>query len=340
MKRKVKGANKVGISEIADAIGISKSTVSRALNNHPKISIETKQKVLKHAQRLGYKPNIPDLISNKKSKSIAIIIPHQQSLYLSNIIVSAREYAASKGYSLFVCESNYDLEIERMCIEQIKSLGILSLIYVAHNKSEELEQIDFLAKENFPLIIIHEMPLKNDVSTVMLDVHQSLFDGIKHLKSNGATRPALIIDEVDDSVNKQVASLYESMVEDLDMDYSKDNVITSSDNKLEIVEAVNRLLSMKVPPNAIIFGSYTNAYRAWHIINERKDIKENILLMSINSNSLMLNAKPNITYLNLQGAKLGTEAARQAIKQIKKKDEISTKVYFSRLIIKSSSIKK
>jgi len=333
-------ASKVGINEIAEALGVSKSTVSRALNDHPKISKETKQKVLFQAQQLGYEPNVPNLISNKESHAIALIIPHSKNTFFSEIITSIREICDANKYSLFVCESNYDIGIEKKCIEQIKSLGFQAMIYVAHKDSEKLNDLEYLIKVGFPLTVVHESHLKNAASTVILDVHQSFYDSIQHLKSSGAKNVALVVSEKRNSICQQVTSLYEPMLESEGLNNVKYDIPKSDLESKNVQLIIDNLFSGDNQPDSIIFNSYDMAFRAWHIINDANSvIQKDVRIMSLNSNSLMLNAKPNITYLQLQGVKVGQEVAKLTFKQINKNSKPSTQVFFSRLIIKSSSIR-
>ncbi len=333
-------ASKVGISEIADALNISKSTVSRALNDHPKISKETKQRVLFQAQQLGYEPNVPNLISNKESHAIALIIPHSRNTFFTEIIASIRQLCTINKYSLFVCESNYDIVEEQKCIEQIKSLGFQAMVYVAHKHSEKLNDLEYLIKVGFPLTVIHESHLKNTASTVILDVHQSFYDSILHLKSSGAENIALVISEDRNSISQQASALYQPMLESEGLNNIEYNVLQSDLESKNMPMIIKALFSADTQPDSIIFNSYDMAFRAWHIINDvNSGINKDVRIMSLNSNDLMLNIKPNITYLQLQGAKIGQEAAKLTFKQINNRAKPSTQVFFSRLIIKSSSIR-
>jgi len=335
-----KKSNKVGINEIAEALGISKSTVSRALNNHPKISEATKQKVLKQAHQLGYTPNIPDLISNKESRSVVLLLPHTKNIFFNEIIESVRAACELKQYSLFVCESNYDIAVEAKCIDQIKALGFQALIYVAHGNTEQLEGLDYLAKSGLPISIIHENHLKSTVPTVILDVHQSLFDGIKHLKSNDAQRIGLIIDEEENSICGQVNGFFKNMLIDEGLTYYPEFIYNQAyKDTINIPLLIDQMFSEETVPDALIFGSYDYAYKAFQYLNAKQLNVDPVLIMSIHSSKLMNFAKPNITYLHLQGLKLGSEAARLVFKQLNKAPKSSTKVFFSRLIIKSSSLK-
>ena len=331
--------NKVGISEIAAALGISKSTVSRALNNHPKISEATKQKVLKQAQQLGYQPNIPDLISNKESRSLALLIPHSDNTYYKDIIQSARAICRQNDFSLFICESAYDIQNERKCIKQIQALDFSGLIYVSHTKSKEVEELEYLIKQGFSVSVIHHNLMTNSVSTVILDVHQSFNDSILHLKNNGAKSIGLIINEEENALCAHINGIFEETLQKMDLKYHPDFVFSTAYGDEQLSSILNRLFGGSKSPDALIFSSYNQAFKTLQQIDSLKEKDDKVLIMSINSSDLREYAKPNISYLNLQGTKLGKKAAQLVFEQIARPIKAATKVYFSRLIIKSSSLK-
>jgi LacI family transcriptional regulator len=90
------------VQEIADEISISASTVSRALNNHPKISQATKEKVWEAAKKLGYQPNIPAYMNSDKTKTICFMVPdlstsfYRAALFYSEVLFL--KYLVKKRY--------------------------------------------------------------------------------------------------------------------------------------------------------------------------------------------------------------------------------------------------
>jgi DNA-binding LacI/PurR family transcriptional regulator len=129
------------------------------------------------------------------------------------------------------------------------------------------------------------------------------------------------------------------MLEKEDLKYYPELKIKLSMSDNDIISIIDDLFENDMKADAIIFDSYCQAFKAYQYINDAySKYDSNILIMSLNSNDLMLHAKPNITYLNLQGSKMGEEAAKLVFKQINGNTKANTKIMFSRLIIKSSSI--
>jgi len=88
LKKDNKKKANITVKDIADSINISASTVSRALNNHPKISQTTKEKVWAAAKKLGYQPNIPAYMNPENSKTICFLVPEiDNAFYIDTLRV-------------------------------------------------------------------------------------------------------------------------------------------------------------------------------------------------------------------------------------------------------------
>lgn len=103
----------ISINDIARALGISPSTVSRALKDHPDISTETKRVVQQYATEVNYRPNALALsLKRQRSNTLGLIIPEIVHHFFSSIISGIEELAYSKGYRLIICQSNEDYQRE------------------------------------------------------------------------------------------------------------------------------------------------------------------------------------------------------------------------------------
>ncbi len=104
-------SNQVTIKDIARELGISPSTVSRALKDHPDISPETKKAVNKLADELHYQPNSIALsLRHRKSNTIGVIIPELVHFFFSPVISGIEDVDYSAGYSVIVSQSNESYE--------------------------------------------------------------------------------------------------------------------------------------------------------------------------------------------------------------------------------------
>jgi len=329
----------IRIQDLAEKLGTSSSTVSRALNDHPKISLAMKQRVLDMAIQMGYKPSIPSLMSENETKTIALILPNITNSYYGEIIKSVRQIVEKDAYALFICETDYHAEKERFFFEQIELMKMQGLIYLAHRDSDEQEILEIFAKKRFPMVFIHENKLKEKVPTIILDVYQSLSEAVDHLKSNEAKSISLLIDDDQNPINAQIEELFLQLVESDDEESDNTRVyhINSDDDFMH--KQLDAVLKSAHAPDALIISSMKMAYAVQQLISKGLLGTEKLLLISLNKDSFDSFARPKISYFKLQGEQIGGAAAKLLFKQIKNGMKAESKAFFSRLIIKSSSMR-
>jgi len=329
----------IRIQDLAEKIGTSASTVSRALNDHPKISVAMKQKVLDMAIQLGYKPSIPSLMSENETKTIALILPNITSSYYSEIIKAVKQHVEENSYALFICETDYQAQKERFFFEQIELMKMQGLIYLAHKNSDEQEILEIFAKKKFPMVFIHENKLKEKVPTVILDVYQSLSEAVEHLKSNEAKNISLLIDDVQNPVYAQVEELFLQLVEKDEEGAKTSSVFHINSEDDFILKQLDAVLRNNQTFDALIISSMRMAYAVQQIVNKASIDSKKLLLISLTKDAFDGFARPKISYFNLRGDQIGGAAAKLLFKQIKNGMKAESKAFFSRLIIKSSSMK-
>jgi LacI family transcriptional regulator len=332
---------KVGLNEMAEKLGVSVSTVSRALNDHPKISKLTKERVVSLAVQMGYKSGVPSLFSETRSNSIALILPNVIDGYFSEILTAVREACAAQKMALFVCESHYNPESENQFLEQIELMKFQGAIYVAHENSDKVEVLDRLIEKSFPLVFINECPGKAITSSVLVDVYQSLSDSIAHLKSNGAEKITLVLDDIQNPINHKIENLFKPILEGSGLRFFQDSIVHLKHPLSDFARLVKAWESGKSLPDAILVGSRNLALGIQKSMQHARHLsKKNCMLICLRSETGISYTRSKLTYLNLCGKEMGKDAAQLLFDQLN--DDVKSKIrlHFSKLIIKSSSIKK
>src|SRR5512146_1597485 len=98
-------SSQITIKDIARILGISPSTVSRALKDHPDINSDTKKAVNELANKLKYQPNAVALsLKNSRSNTIGIIIPEIVHYFFSSVISGIEDIASQRGYTVIICQ--------------------------------------------------------------------------------------------------------------------------------------------------------------------------------------------------------------------------------------------
>ncbi len=186
-------AKRVTIKDIAKALDTNTSTVSRALNDSPLISDQTKALVKQKAVEMGYRPNsIARQLRKGKSKTIGLVVPFINREFFANIIHGVESIAKQKGYQLLICQSNdsraEEAEAVRILYEQ-KVSGILVSIGAIQSDTEE-GIFQEIVKDGTPLVMFDRASATLNVNRVVNANREGSYQATKHLIEQGYRRIA------------------------------------------------------------------------------------------------------------------------------------------------------
>ncbi|MBN1563371.1 MAG: LacI family DNA-binding transcriptional regulator [Anaerolineae bacterium] len=177
----------VTIKEIAKKAGVSRSTVARALNDHPKISLATKQKVHQIAQELGYVPNyIAQSLSNNRTQTIGVVIAQVTDPFNWNVIEGIDLAAHNQGYSVLVATARNDRQREFEIIETFHRRRVDGIIVSSSHMGSYHSQV--LQKIDIPVILINEPEPEGVFRSVSINDMASVQQGLNYLIDIGHQR--------------------------------------------------------------------------------------------------------------------------------------------------------
>ncbi len=174
------------IKDIAREIGVSPSTVSRALNDHPAISAATKVRIKAKAKELKYEPNIVALsLKNKSTKTIGVVIPELIHFFFSSVISGIEEVAYDNGYTVMVCQSkeSHDKEVKdvmALLAHRVDGLLISQAKEILNN-----EHYDEIQRRGVPLVFFDRMPSGVKAPSIIIDDEKSAQEATQHLIDRG-----------------------------------------------------------------------------------------------------------------------------------------------------------
>lgn len=182
------------LHDIAKKSGVSVSTVSRILNKKStkyRINSQTEKLVQQAAKDLDYRPNqLARGLRLKKTHTIGLIVPDISNPFFAYVTREIQNVAHKLGYSLIVCDTNENLEMEIEHISLLHSKGIDGLLVMP--VGQKYSHLESLVKENFPLVLIDRCFESLRTNSVVLDNYRAAFDATEHLLNYGHTRIAII----------------------------------------------------------------------------------------------------------------------------------------------------
>lgn len=181
------------IKDIAQKLGLSPSTVSRGLKDHPHINEKTKKKIRDAAVKLGYKHNaIAASLRNNKSNIIGLIVPKISMFYQSAVLTAIQNKLHEYKYNLMVCQSNESVELERELVNALYAARVEGLIVSATLNTVDFSHFDVFSNSNTPLVFFDRIPVDYPANKVEGDEYNGGFLATTHLLELGCRRIAHI----------------------------------------------------------------------------------------------------------------------------------------------------
>jgi len=179
------------LKEIAESLGISISTVSKALQDYPDVSQKTKKRVVEMAEMVNYSPNaFAQSLRNKKSKTIGVIIPTMVHYFFSNIIDAILKEAENRDYMVIIMQSNEDYELEKKQIDLLLNKGIDGILVSLSNNTKDFKHLQKVIDYNVPLVLFDKIAKLVNCSKVLIDDRVASYNAVVALIKKGYKRIA------------------------------------------------------------------------------------------------------------------------------------------------------
>jgi len=176
---------KATIVDIANKLGITPSAVSKALSNHPRISVETKKNVLEAVKALDYQPNYMAMGLRKgKSGLVGILVPGINYNFFATAIKGAEEVLSKQGYSLIIAQSNDSFEQEKKQIGGLLRAHVEGVIASLAIETKDPIYYKALAVET-PLVLFDRTFENDHISAVIIDDFGGAVKAVDHLVEMG-----------------------------------------------------------------------------------------------------------------------------------------------------------
>ena len=328
---------KVTIKTIAKELGVSTSTVSKALKDSHEISKETKERIQAYANHYNYKPNTLALqLRNQKTKLIGVILPKIVHHFFSTVISGIEEGANDKGYHIMVCFSNesYKKEVETLKLLSNGSVdGLIVSIASETLKNKDFKHFEDLVSEEIPLILFDRVVDDINCDKVIVDDVGAGYKATKYLLQNNRKKIALITTPKHVTVGALRRQGYEkALIEE----YIKTdaNLIVEIDENESITKQIETVFSQDI--DSVFAVNEIYAAKAMKIAkNKGLNVPNDVSVIGFTDGLISEYSSPSITTIAQHGFTMGRQAVELLIERIEKESEI----YKPRKIVISSDLK-
>jgi len=326
------------IKDIAKALGLSTSTVSRALRDSYEISGATKKLVMDYAKKVNYLPN-PNALSLKerKSKSIGIVVSEVANHYFSQAINGIESIANSRGYTAIITQTHESYEQEKKNVQHLASRSVDGLLISLSAQTKDLAHLQDLHSRGLPIVFFDRVPDIIETHKITADNRSGAYEATVHLLRTGAKRIAHISSSAHLSISIERLAGY--------TDALNKNGLTTNNQYIkncphggmiydEVETAIKELMEMQDKPDAIFVAGDRLTMCCMHVLKGLNFLKPTVMKIAGFSNSDVLDLfNPSLTSVFQPAFEMGQLATEKLLELIEAKYPVTE---FERKVLNTS----
>ncbi len=333
----------VTIVDIARELGISPSTVSRGLKDHPEISEGTRRKVKELARKYGYKPNAIALsLRHNRTNIIGLVIPQTVHYFFSQVISGIEDIANDGGFQVMICQSDESYTREVKSVQTLIDSRIDGLLVSLSKETKDFSHFKRVQAQGLPIVFFDRICEKIDTDRVVVDDFEGAYKAVEHLISIGCARIAHLGTSRELAIGRERYNGYLKALEDHGLK-ADERLIVNCDNLEAAKQVTKRLVYELNPPDGIFAVNDLTAIGALQTIKANGfKVPGDIAIAGFSNGIYSTMTDPPLTTVEQHGYKVGRVAADLLINRIlsKKDFQVITEVIETQLLVRGSTVKK
>lgn len=310
------------IKDIAKALNLSPSTVSRALRDSYEISTETKKLVIAYAEKINYRVNpIARSLKERKSYSLGIIVSEIANNFFSQVIDGIESIAYDKNYQVVISQTRESADRERLNVEHFYSRSMDGLLMALSSETTDIQYLQNLTEKGFPIVFFDRVPSEIQAHKVTIDNRMGAYQAVDYLQKSGKKRIGHLTSAEHLSITKERLSGYKTglLAGGLDFDpklvkYCKYGGLHQD----EINQAVAELIEQDIDGIFISGDKLTTGYLL-AIKQNQEYLQLNIEVAGFTNSKVVSLFTPKISTVRQPAFEIGKRAAELLIGQIESK---------------------
>jgi LacI family transcriptional regulator len=174
------------LKDIAAALNLSITTVSKALKDYPDVNTNTKERVKAYAKKVNFTPNAhAAFLRTQQSKLIGVVIPRLNHFFFSNVLRGIMKAAEEEDYMVIVLSSDESYELEKKQINRLLQQNVDGILLSIADSTHDTKHIDAIIEQKIPLIFFDKYSKLSNCSSVVINDQKAAFNAVEHLIKQG-----------------------------------------------------------------------------------------------------------------------------------------------------------
>ena len=333
--------HRTSLKDLAQELGVSIATVSRALHSSPEIGLEMQKRVKELAKRLNYRPNpFAQSLRKEAPKVIGVVVPNLVTHYYAAVLDGIEDEARRAGYSVISANTHEDFRDEQQAIDNFISLHVVGIIACLAQSTTDYTHFETLNDMGIPLVFFGRTCMTDRFSSVTANGDEAAQQATQHLIDTGSRRIAFIggpnhLDMVRRRKHGYLEALRESRIP-----IERELVVCDSIDYDVALQNTIKLLQRPDRPDAIIAFNDILLFAAFNAIKQQNlRIPEDVALIGFTDDVHAQYTTPRLSAIEDQSFQIGQVACQLMLKNISGDTRVRKEIVPQKLVIRDTSAK-
>lgn len=312
------------LKDIAKALGLSTSTISRALRDTHEISAETKRIVLEYAEKINYRPNpIALSLKERRSKSIGVVVTEVANHYFSQAINGIESIAYDRGYHVIISQTHESYDREKINIQHLASRSVDGLLVSLSAETNDTTHLQNLHKRGLPMVFFDRVTEDIDTHKVIANNEKGAFEATEHLINSGYKKIAHLTSSDHLSISIERLTGYKQALAKHHIPLQEAYIKNCPHGGMfydEVENAVKQLMNLKEKPDAIFVAGDRLSIGCLMVLKNLKiQVPTDLAITGFSNSDVLDLMNPALTAVRQPAFEMGQIATDLLIKLIESK---------------------
>jgi LacI family transcriptional regulator len=300
------------IKDLAQLMGVSVSTISRGLRDHPDISLEMREQIKRKAQELNYHPNhLAAGLRKRQSKIIGLIIPEITMFFFPSVIRGIEQEFRAHGFQLLVLQSSDDLETEKRNVRICGDHSVDGLLMSLSNQTTDLDHLQEFKDLGIPVVLFDKSMDHSPFDEVLIDDEAVAYNCVRYLIERGCIRIGALLGSKNLSISQKRAEGFHRAMEELGSELEEPMIVYAAHYQEGREEAL--LLAERFEPDGVFLMSDELIAASTRTLLQKNPACK---IIGISDGHLPDILQAPIAYVHHDGYQLGRMAATRLLERI------------------------
>ncbi|MXN93193.1 substrate-binding domain-containing protein [Flavobacterium sp. Sd200] len=313
----------ITIKDIAKALNLSVSTISKALNNSYEIGDETKQRVNDYAKANNYKPNrLAKSLKIGHTNSIGVLVcSYFSSTFLAQILDGIQKASLETGHDIIIMQSFENVDNEKACLDALISKGVDGILMAPVSETSNSEYLNYITQNHCPIVLFDRFNPAIETTKIGVNEYKGAFEATQHLININRKRILFITGDKFGENNQRILG-FKKALKNLDIPFNQRYMVYCSLEDTEAMDAkicqsIQQLTEANIRPNAIFGATDVITTRTLGILaNLKIKVPEDIAVIGFANTDIAFSLNPSLSTIRQPARDIGYLALNKLVELI------------------------